>query len=361
MGSYLSPFFMLPYFPFGNYFNDKIGTVLLTENEPLVDVDTHYRAEIMVKRALLSELPNYYFQAQPGHETAQWDVLELVLNHLSRFWPDSFSLHKTGDVWQWENRMLAETATFTFGDVSTLPEYPRIHGSGQPSGARYKKEKFDQIEPDEYALPPNLFGGDRLSPLDWVGRQIQEDLLVLAGSEPSLVAGQLCFGNGWSLDEKMGLPFWEIHAPITPIVEPMMRAAQNVMNRLTVGRPVWRLNWSIKSTDQLDMTSRRTPDLAQRLNDQLPNLRPETIDSQVFIRIERQTLTRLPRSQAILFGIHTYQNRLDHELAQRPDAAQRLLNVLNTAPPALLDYKGISPFLIPLTAHLNRWKFIPET
>lgn len=305
---------MLPYFPFGNHFNDKIGTVLLTENEPLVDVDEHYQAEIGIKRQLLTECPDYYFQAFPGHETAQWDVLELVLNNLSRFWPDTFSLQKTGNVWQWENRLLNETATFTFGDVATLP----------------------------------------VAPLDWVGRQVQEDLLVLAGDGPALVAGQLCFGNVWSLDEKMGLPFWEIHAPITPIVEPMMRAAQNVMNRLPVGRPVWRLNWSIKTSDQLDMTTRRMPELNEQLHNLLPFLTPETIDSQVFIRIERQTLTRLPRSQAILFGLHTYQNRLDHELAQRTEAAQKLLNVLTTAPPALIDYKGIGPFLAPLIEHLNR-------
>ena len=169
---------MLPYFPFGKHFNDKIGTVLLTENEPLVDVDAQYRTDVLLKRQQLTELPDYYAQAQPGHETAQWEVVELVLQHLASFWPDSFSLGQSGDVWQWNNRLLGETATFTFGDSSTLP----------------------------------------LMPLDWVGRQIQEDLLLLSGSDATLVAGQLCFGNDWSLNEKMGLPFWDIHAPITPIV-----------------------------------------------------------------------------------------------------------------------------------------------
>jgi len=305
---------MLPYFPFGKHFNDKIGTVLLTENEPLVDVDAQYRTDVLLKRQQLTELPDYYAQAQPGHETAQWEVVELVLQHLARFWPDSFSLGQSGDVWQWNNRLLGETATFTFGDSSTLP----------------------------------------LMPLDWVGRQIQEDLLLLSGSDATLVAGQLCFGNDWSLNEKIGLPFWDIHAPITPIVEPMMRAAQKLMERLPVGRPVWRLNWSIKATDQLDMTSRHSADLAQRLARKLPQLIAGAIGDQLFIRIERQTLTRLPQSQAILFGVHTYQNRLDYELEQRPDAAQCLLNVLTTAPPALLDYKSITPFLLPLVDYLNR-------
>ncbi len=305
---------MLPYFPFGNHFNDKVGTVLLTDTEPLVDVDAHYRTEVLLKRQQLTELPDYYAQAQPGHETAQWEVVELILKHLARFWPDSFSLQQLGDVWQWKNRLLDETTTFMFGDSSTLP----------------------------------------MMPLDWIGRQIQEDLLVLSGRESTLVAGQLCFANDWSLTEKMGLPFWEIHAPITPIVEPMMRAAQKLMERLPVGRPVWRLNWSIKATDQLDMTSRHSADLSQRLVRKLPFLTPETIGDQLYIRIERQILTRLPRSQAILFSVHTYQNRLDKELEQRPDAAQRLLNVLTTAPLALLDYKSITPFLPALAEYLNR-------
>ncbi len=309
---------MLPYFPFAQRFNDKVGTALLTETDALIEVDAQYRAEIALKRNLLTELPDYYYQALPGHETAQWDVLEVVLNSLEQTYPDSFSLRKTGNHWHWQNHLLNETLSFTFGDAAALP----------------------------------------VSPLDWAGRQVQEDLLVLASNDgsslqPSLVAGQLCFGNVWCLDEKMGLPFWEIHAPINGIVPPMMRAAQKIMERLPVGRPVWRLNWNIKITDQLDMTSRRMPELNQLLHDRLPHYTPETIGSQLFLRIERQTLTRLPRSGAILFGLHTYNNRLDAELAERHHAAQNLLNVLETAPPALLDYKTVSPFLPPLLAYLR--------
>lgn len=307
---------MLPYFPFGQQFNDKIGTLLLTDADPLIDADEHYLAEVALKRQLLSEQPDYYFQAMPGYETAQWDVLDLVLTSAARTAPDSFTLRQDGNHWRLQNHRLNEETTFVFGDTATLPQ----------------------------------------KPLDWVGRQVAEDLLVLAGDEATtLVAGQLCFGNSWDLDEKLGLPFWEIHAPITPIVEPMMRAAQKLMERLPVGRAVWRLNWSLKLSDQLDMTSRHTPAFDQLLADRLPGLTSDVIGNQLFIRIERQTLTRLPRSGAVLFGIHTYLNRLDRELTERPGGAERLTRVLETAPPALLDYKGISPYLKPLLAHLRHY------
>lgn len=304
---------MLPYFPFGQQFNDKMGTHPLPESDRLIETDAHYEAEIALKRQLLSELPTYYFQALPACELAQWEVLEAILRSLSLFEPDTFSLRIDGDHWHWSNKRLGEACQFIFGDAHTLP----------------------------------------LAPLDWVGRQVQEDLIILAGNEASLVAGQLCFGNGWCLAEKLGLPFWEIHAPINPIVPPMMQAARKLMERLPIGRPVWRINWSVKITDQLDMTSRHTPCLDKLLLEQAPGFTPATIGEKLFIRIERQTLTRLPRSGAILFGIHTYQNRLDREIQDRPYAAERLANVFRTTPQAMLDYKGMTLFMPVLLNYLS--------
>ncbi|GAB3699549.1 DUF3445 domain-containing protein [Spirosoma flavus] len=303
---------MLPYFPFGQRFNDKMGTAPLLESDRLVEVDEHYVTEITLKRQLLAELPNYYYQALPGHVTAQWEVLALALENLARFSPVSFSLRQDGTYWRWKNHLLNEETAFTFGDETTLP----------------------------------------LEPLDWVGRQVQEDLILLAGDDATLVAGQLCFANDWCLDEKIGLPFWQIHAPVTPIVEPMLRAAQAFMKRLPVGKPFWRANWSVKLSDQLDMTSRHTPVLKQQLAERLATLAPSTIGEQLYVRVERQTLTRLPRSGAILFGIHTYQNRLANEAAD-PDRAARMAQVFGTTPPAMLDYKSMFGFMPALLTYLT--------
>jgi len=305
---------MLPYFPFGQRFNDKMGIMPMTEADRLIEVDKHYRSEIVLKRQLLNEWPQYYFQAFPDSEMAQWDVVALVLDTLSRHYPNYFSLQQVGNDFLWQNKLLNEKQSFTMDDPASLP----------------------------------------LAPLDWVGRQVQEDLLVLSGDKVNLIAGQLCFGNDWCLDEKMGLPFWQIHAPIVPIVEPMIQASQKLMERLPIGRPVYRLNWSIKVSDQLDMTSRQTATLNQLLTDRLPTLTVETIGEQLYLRIERQTLTRLPKSGAILFGIHTYQNRLDQELAERPDAAQRIKSVLSTAPAGMISYKGITAYLPLLINYLNK-------
>ncbi|CCH00578.1 hypothetical protein FAES_2569 [Fibrella aestuarina BUZ 2] len=331
---------MLPYFPFQQQFNERPGTLPLKPADALIEVDAHYEAEIALKNSLLTHdnpsdrsgagqaVPGYYFQASPGTEAAQWDVLEAVLTDLSRHRPDQFNLQKDGNQWHWQNHRLGLSQTFTFGASGTLPSGSVQEGNNVPDAP--------------------------LAPLDWVGRQVQDDLLILDGPDATLVAGQLCFGNGWSLDEKIGLPFTAIHAPINPIVPPMMQAAQTIMARLPVGKPLWRLNWSLKASDQLDMTTHRMPDLNAQLANLLPTLTAANAGEHLFIRIERQTLTRLPRSGAILFGIRTYLNRLADECRARPDAAPRLLAVLETTPPAMLDYKGIRPFLDVTLAWLNR-------
>lgn len=304
---------MLPYFPFDQRFNEKMGTLPLAENQGLIEVDEHYQSDVALKRKLLTELPAYYVQAFPGYESAQWEVLETVLSNLVRCSPGQFSLLKKGNQWRWQNLLLNEDVSFIFGDSSTLP----------------------------------------LAPLDWVGRQVQEDLILLSGHEATLVAGQLCFANDWCLDEKMGLPFWQIHAPLVPILEPMMLAAKKLMERLPAGRPVWRANWSIKPTNQLDMTSRHASALKRLLTGLIPELAPETIGEQLYIRIERQTLTRLPRSGSILFGIHTYQNLLAREVAERHDGASHLAKVLRTTPDNMLQYKSMTAFMPALLAYLD--------
>lgn len=304
---------MLRYFPFGQAFNDKMGTLPMAETDPLVEVDSHYWHEVALKRAQLSQLPTYYYQLLPGNDIAQWEVLERILDNLVRHFPQSFELTKRGNRWDWNNRLLNETVSFVFGDVTTLP----------------------------------------LDPLDWVGRQVQEDLVLLIGPEATLAGGQLCFANDWCLDEKIGLSFWQLHGPVTAIVEPMMLAAQKLMERLPSGKSVWRMNWSVKVSDQLDMTSRHTPFLKKQLEELLPELTPETIGQKLVVRIERQTLTRLPRSGAVLFGIHTYQSLLAEEASDR-DHALRMLKVFESTPPAMLDYKSMTALMPSLINYLEQ-------
>ena len=61
------------------------------------------------------------------------------------------------------------------------------------------------------------------------------------------------------------------------------------------------------------------------------------------LRVELQGLWRLPRSNAILFGIRCYLISVA-ELATVPKWARRVHRVLKKLHPALVDYKGLTRY-----------------
>jgi hypothetical protein len=89
----------------------------------------------------------------------------------------------------------------------------------------------------------------------------------------------------------------------------------------------------------------------------LPRLRAavtaENAGARLFVRVERQTFSRLPRTRAVLFTIHTYLAPLAAVLTDR-DRLERFSGVLRTLPPPLRDYKGITPLADRLLAYLER-------
>jgi hypothetical protein len=303
----------LPYFPFGHEFDLRMGTVAFKPSDQLVEVDDHYLPEIELKRKLLEADHRYYYRSAGDTEPAQWDVVALVLNDLARFLPEQFRFERNGDECYWLNRKTGENIIFTWGKAESLP----------------------------------------YEPLDWVGRQVQEDLMILGSDgSASLVAGQLCFANGYALDDRYGKSFLMIHDPAPKMVGPTIQTAQKLMERLPVNRPVWRASWNFKVSDDLDQSTRHSERYMKELSNIAPELNDKNIGSRIFIRIERQTFTRLPVSNCILFGIHTYQNTLENE-AKDAERASNMLNVLRTTPREMLNYKAIAPFETALMNYLE--------
>ncbi|MDQ2752710.1 MAG: DUF3445 domain-containing protein [Bacteroidota bacterium] len=304
----------LKYFPFGEQFDLRMGTSLITEKDRLIDVDNeHYIPEIRAKRKLLKDDHQYYYQSNKNTGLAQWDVVDKVLHDLVVIDPAQFILQKQNGNWHWTNNRLSEETTFVFGDADTLP----------------------------------------LEPLDWIGRQVQEDFVILSNdAQASIIAGQLCFANGWSLDDKFNQPFVTIHAPAPNTIAPTIQTAQKLMEKIQISKPVWRCSWNCKVRGDLDLSSKHNARYNLQLKEMAPELTSQNIGQHLYLRIERQTISRLLRSGCVLFGIHLYQNKLDDENLT-PQQAKNMNNVLTTTPGAMLNYKAITPFYDALTGYLQ--------
>jgi hypothetical protein len=305
---------MLRFFPFGEHFEPGMAGRSLAEVEPLIDVDeATYASETALKRELLRSAHGEYFLAAPELESAQWEVLELVCGDLARRYPAWFFLERAGATWRWENRLLGEAASFSFGDAGTLP----------------------------------------LEPLDWVGRQVQEDLvLVRADSDGTLVGGQLCFPNGWSLPERAGQPYLAIHQRTPGSTMVGVHAGGRLLQSLKPNRTFCRVGWNFKLSSQLDLSPKHLTTYLAHAAARAPLLDAEGVGRELFLRIERQTFTRLTRSPHVLFGIHTYLSALEVE-ARDGERARRILQVVSEAPDDVKRYKAISPIEAPFIAYLE--------
>ena len=78
---------------------------------------------------------------------------------------------------------------------------------------------------------------------------------------------------------------------------------------------------------------------------------PENVADKVHLRVELQTLFRLPRSNAILFGIRCYLLSV-RDIERVEKWRKRLHRVLTTLPPELAEYKGLTRYRDTLIAHL---------
>ena len=144
----------------------------------------------------------------------------------------------------------------------------------------------------------------------------------------------------WSLDFNLGMPFKTWHGPVPKAHEMgIFDRALSFLLKLRLGQPVRRLNWTMTINPRLDTS----PDNYPHWGPDRLTVTPENAGHKVFLRVELQTLFRLPRSNAILFGIRCYLISLE-DLARVPKWGKRLHRVLRDLDPALVDYKGMTRF-----------------
>lgn len=192
------------------------------------------------------------------------------------------------------------------------------------------------------ALP----AGQEEPPIVAASRLVQDDLcLMRRGAEGwRLVAASLCFPSNWSLVEKAGLAMGAIHESVPGYVGRMAGMVERIFDRLPADQIVERLNWSIADDGVLHQPAGK---------DRRP---PVGGNAMPFVRVERQTLRRLPASGDILFTIRVHVDPLS-AFARHPEGA-RLAGALAAQLAGLdadqLAYKGLTQRREALLAQLRQ-------
>ena len=261
-----------------------------------IEVDRHYETHIAEKQRLYETIPQLVFVEQNDTRDAQCEVLGLVQDHLAA---NAGRLFVT-----------------------------------QGQEAVYRANLADS----------NAVGSSE-APLRAASLLVQEDMILMRQDETGwrLAAGSLCFPSSWSLTEKFGKRMQDIHAPV-PGFGPGTRSAE-LINRMfdRLAQPVERFNWSIQANDALyhPLSNVARIDRATNRPSKFPDIEAA---ARAFIRVERQTLRKLPVSRDILFTIRIHLDPLPL-LSRHPDRAAlcaTFASQLMELEEAQLDYKGLT-------------------
>ena len=271
------------YFPFdGQPYAPKMGVQAL-DPAHWIEIDPErWDRELDLRERILAASPDLVLRALPESETACVELRDTVAAHLLAHAPDRYR--------QENGRFVVRGRTFE-----------------KPSTG--------------------------LGALRQLAHWTQEDWALLLGDVPRIVAGAVLFPSRWNLPDKLGLAPLEVHKPV-PRFDTIAQPTERILGRIREGFPLWRLNWTIHDSDELHVPFPHASD---------PDLTEANILEKTFVRVERQTLRRLPRSNAVAFSIRTYLYRIA-DVVTDEERHQKLLGTLEGLPRDSANYKGMRDF-----------------
>jgi dimethylamine monooxygenase subunit A len=249
-----------------------------------IDVDGNRETYLAEKRRLYAKETANVLVAEPGTEAAQREVRDMLAAHFAQYFPEI---------------------------------------------AKEEERELRFLGDD----------GKRIAVIANAGLLVQEDLVLMRKSDEGwrLVAASLCFPSAWNLHEKFGKPLHAIHGPVPGFGKDTRNDGMitRMFDNLQVDRPVLRWNWSVYSEAKLYHPAANNSE-AKRFGE-------GSLEGRVVLRLERQTLRKLPVSGDILFTIRIYLDPVE-VLLTHADGARLALAIdaqLTALSPEEILYKGL--------------------
>ncbi|KAF8894402.1 hypothetical protein BD779DRAFT_1609167 [Infundibulicybe gibba] len=280
-----------PYRPFRWEYHQNMS---LKKMEPdwWIELESTYRERVAQRKRLYAERGREILDAQPGSEAACKELTGMVIEFLCARYPKQFQFDPQNG--SFHNRILDTMCNTRIVD-----------------------------------------------PLVFLLHHVPEDFLITQKDQQTglyfLRAGVSCSAVGWNLATKIGKPLHEIHAPVPDYKEKMQFSMDRYFDKMPCDKPIQRGSWGLEIGQPLFLQS---DDSHFKLREtQNPNLQPEDI----FLRVDWQTLRRLPKSQAIVFNFKALFTPV------------LFAKILRDAKKPLLDYKAsahVEHIILPI---LDRW------
>ena len=255
-------------------------------------IDDNYEAFMRAKRAQLSLAPDRFYKTLPGSLAAQRELRSAVVAHLLE-----------------EHRGLFSQS----GGILTCD-----------TGSR----SWD-------------LNDESLEPLWQLSDFVQEDFMLheeIDGRQ-TITAASNAYSSSGRLVASVGHDVRWAHEPIPDLTALHGSRIDRILASVHEDAPCARFNWLLTPLASIffpDDPHAANKAALRSVCAQLAN-EPALAPSLLHIRVERQTLRRLPETRAVAFSLHTYSDPLS-TLVTDPDAVDALLALLRSYSPARLQY-----------------------
>ncbi|OIW22546.1 hypothetical protein CONLIGDRAFT_638170 [Coniochaeta ligniaria NRRL 30616] len=271
-------------------------TMALQASAPseLILIDNNYEERVLERRKTMENHKSTVMGAIPaGHDAVRELYSFLLAEYLPGRHPSMFSLEQDGSVFR--NHVTNQTFSTT---------------------------------------PP----ADPLEAFKVIGETVEDDVFLLKETDEGhlSVAFLCCHPAGFDPSTKLGKLLKDIHEPV-PSYEKIGPSMERFFRKVKAGQFVKRLNWSITTQNKLFTPS------GTHIYEKDAFQVDEKVDiDQVRLRVELQTLTRLPKTGAVIFPFKTYLYPLkdvkDEGLG--PQLVEAIEGLQKGNAPGMFKYKG---------------------
>ncbi|KAJ5184029.1 hypothetical protein N7492_001645 [Penicillium capsulatum] len=276
-----------PYRPFRWGYHQ---TMSLTKLEPdwWIELENTYKTRIAQRKELYAKHGTDVLNALPGSELACKELMEMVLQFICTRYPQHFTLL--------DNRVL--------------------------------QNHILHVEQDIRAKHP----------LEILLDHVPEDFALMMRDEKTgfyfLRAAVICSAVGWNVRLKIGRRLDEIHAPIPDYKEKMQFSMDRFFTKMPTDKAIQRGSWGLEVGEPLYMPPDDPHEAARLVQD--PDLRIEDCT----LRVDWQTLRRLPLSAAVVFNFKALFTPIS-SFRDEPAVPALLAKVLKDGKKSMLQYKGV--------------------
>jgi hypothetical protein len=216
-----------------------------------------------------------------------------------------------------------------------LAAHPQIVWGEAPGSQSGQKEVAELVDAALGSAPPDA----RHPALYAASRRVADDLVLMEKRDGAWAVAALSLSapTFFTANEVLGKSLAELHGPVHGFADRFLARVARIFDGLRAGLILERRNWTLVNsgetfTPHAEPVRARIPDIAQLV-----------AGRELFIRVERQTLRRLPATGGALFTIRVWLAPLD-AVAETPERLAAFAGAWRSATADFRAYKGFAQY-----------------